>query len=549
MAAPDAMHRKWGRPHFALRAGFPPIQAKRLVALALCGAAIAVLGHTAANAGETLSQPLRMGILHPRPHLCDGWEPSQRDIRIFRLAFGNNLAPGHRLELPWYITESRSDNGNSSHIALNIEALWGFPAHWVREFPPDFRQPVAYDPLALWRATVAREIGRELGGSWNFADSSSDPPYAPPYAPQRGHLLWRSRGDPFWASRLQGSTLIPRADWGPSSDLGGACPSWPAGVWLEKRNDRRAYRMTIAGRDGGQMIVDGYREPQPMWRDFLRGRIDILILQGADVALLAGRISRERGLIWGLESGTQQIAVLPSPGLVAVLGPERIRALSQAVNREDLTGIFAPGEYRTARAIFQAVLPRGNTALREPAAGLTWNPREARRTWLSLPALDLPLRIVTIDHPGLVAMARRISNQWQRTLNLPVAWVAITAEEFGSEGYRSEFDLLLTVADMDNGSLQDLWIEALSTRGTPLSAHPRGQPSLDQIESWERDLAAHLSYLPLLENVHLVLTRSSTAAARIREVCPACTVPAPAPPIRYRPRKPPAPSPAEIGEG
>ena len=72
--------------------------------------------------------------------------------------------------------------------------------------------------------------------------------------------------------------------------------------------------------------------------------------------------------------------------------------------------------------------------------------------------------------------------------------------------------MALTVVDLDDGSLQDLWRDALEDQ--PASSAP--------LPGWEARLRETLPYLPLLHNEHFLLAGTARAYARAAAMCPAC---------------------------
>ncbi len=128
-------------------------------------------------------KPYRLGIHHPHPALCPGEEPSQRDLRVLRLAFDVGRYPRQWRNLPWFYvsrkTAGRKPAGknampnNPLEIVLNTRRLWGqsvAPENGTRPKAGSFISPAL---LQSWRnrseallngkaRTLAPKSGRAL---------------------------------------------------------------------------------------------------------------------------------------------------------------------------------------------------------------------------------------------------------------------------------------------------------------------------------------------------------------------------------------------------
>jgi hypothetical protein len=84
-------------------------------------------------------------------------------------------------------------------------------------------------------------------------------------------------------------------------------------------------------------------------------------------------------------------------------------------------------------------------------------------------------------------------------------------------------DLYLTVVDLNDGSLQNLWARALPPEALALGPNALlGKDAEKRLAAWEAALLESLPYLPVLENLHWAVSQES---APIRAICPACIVP------------------------
>ena len=75
----------------------------------------------------------------------------------------------------------------------------------------------------------------------------------------------------------------------------------------------------------------------------------------------------------------------------------------------------------------------------------------------------------------------------------------------------------ISVVDLDDGSLQDLWESALARRSREENGTALTQP--DKLESW---LRREMPYLPLLGETNYLLARSQSLYRRSLPFCPAC---------------------------
>ena len=460
---------------------------------------------------------LRAGIYDPHPRLCSGGELTQRDLRVLRLAFGVSRDAASRQKPPWFL-ELASKPGERLALRLKTGALWDLPPDWFTD--PAQGAGIAGDPLARWRTRLPSLLGLEAAKSSAHAlelqfDSASE--------------------DPFLWSRMHGSLALPRIETWRSSDLGEACPNWPAGVWLREANGDLRYVLSIHRPSKNEaFVIGGYRGDSALWGAFRQGRLDAVLVEGEDVA--SARPGDLGNPVWGAELGTQQIVLRPAAGLAAKLGTHRLAALSQAIAREELAGLSGSGRFAPAVGFLAPLLTRPLSGQNPPDKQdppnnvLRGNPRDARLAWLAEPLeqaapLEQALfKIATLPHPALEAIARAVAGQWQRTLNVKTAVTTVPVDIFEESFAQGEYDWFLTVADLDDGSLQDLWLDAL--REIDVDATGRDNKAEQLFAQFEFSLLMGLPYLPLVQNVHYVIGRDPAA---VRALCPGCEVPARAP--------------------
>jgi hypothetical protein len=257
---------------------------------------------------------------------------------------------------------------------------------------------------------------------------------------------------------------------------------------------------------GPAFVLTGYRQSSALWTDYAGGRLDAALIEGSDL----GPEAIVSGQTWGQEVGTQQLVIRIQPALAQSLPAEARLLLSEATNRLELAQLAPHGSFRPARAFTEPVL----SAQRNPEPPVfQWDSREARQRWLEHPH-DLPrLRLATLAHPFLEPLAQRLVGQWQKTLELPAVAQGVEVDQLWRDWGRGTYDLMLDVVDLDDGSLQDLWKESL---GTSLTAKDTGTAM------WELQMRKTLPYLPLLTNLHWVV--SNSGAGLITQICPGCVI-------------------------
>ncbi len=457
---------------------------------------------------------LRLGLVHGQPHLCVGQEAGQRDLWVLRLAYGVALSPAQRVAWPWYLAAS------GRGISLRADGLWAGPganageagtlARWLeavqarvpalRAEPSALRAP----PTAL-RAQPSGLAAAEAGRLPVLAIRGAD-------------------ADPWLASRMNGSAVLPfREELG----VGQPCRSWPAGIeFLPDRAATEGGRVRYLLRQRAPQearpgvhafVLTGYGSPAALWQDFGAGRIDAALVDSEALKPpppAGGRLATQ--------PGTQQVILRWHAKLAGGLTPEARRSLSQAINRPALAAVAGPGAFRAARAFLEPVLPEGRLGVAE---ALGWDSRLARQQWLAGAAAgtggnpERRLRLAVLSHPLLEAFARRLAGQWQATLGVVAVPELIEADRLVQAWNGGGYDLLLEVADLDDGSLQDLWSSALGS-GERGRSEP---PTPAQLAAWEQALQRDLPYLPLLASVQVVLARGEGGAEALRWMCPACT--------------------------
>lgn len=467
------------------------------------GAAPGPVRGAPAKARPASLRPVRLGILQPRPHLCLADEPSQRDLRVLRLAFGVGRRPGRRLDWPWFYRHLPWPPKDPRGLVaqLDTQALWGQPRVRVLGAQPDL-PGLGVDRLAAWRGWVLAHLPGATP-----SPMASLGAFEAPLAAQA----------PFFASRLAGSRLLPFTLGDSARQPLDLCRRWPQGVTWLPGDDVTTYRLRNDNpAAGGPLRLTGYRREGVLWRDYFRGRLDALLLQGPDFDGQLGRYRASQLGLWGTVLGTQQIVLRLRPDVARTLGPDGRLALSLALPRAQLAQVDGPGRFAGAASFLGPVQAAG---VLKPASELAWNTLQARRLWLQRERKLPRLRMAVLDDPVLQRLATLMQAQWLKTLNLSVRVQVLPVDEFARQSGAPAADFRLDVVDLDDGSLQDLWRQALDALHAPLGGTP---------QQWEAALRGALPFLPLLDNVHPVLVRPGAPAGLLQRVCPGC-VPASSP--------------------
>ncbi|MCH7479695.1 MAG: hypothetical protein IIA14_16535, partial [SAR324 cluster bacterium] len=470
----------------------------------IAGSALLILAPAFFPGSSRAAEPLRIGIYHPNPRLCFRQEHSQRDLRVLRLAFGLSGAPDQLLALPWFYRPESDGAADSreTRLWLDARALWekpgedGAPSNLPAATPP---QP---ELLTRWRERLADGIE----GATTVFEGGNLAIVLPASVPLGSGM------DFFLSSRLRQSALLPYREESVLAAAGDSCIGWPAGVVFQQFPESAFYLLRNERiSPGPPFVLTGYRSRNRLWRALRRGRLDVAFLEGNDLDAAAENRALPDGGAWGVALGTQQVALAFRGDTAGELGARGRLALSEAINRRGLAARAGPG-FAAAEAFFQPVLEEAAPA---NARGFPWNSLSARRRWLEQPPLQRKIRIAVPAHPVLERLAQEVASQWQKTLNLSGTVQALSPDRFLSAA-GGGFDFALSVYDLDNGSLQDLWNSALKNEFSPPE---NGPPDLSR---WEKNLQANLPYLPLLGNLHFFYAPSGPRP--ITTLCPECRI-------------------------
>jgi len=473
--------RSWWDP------GFPGGHYGRL-ALLFC-----VLGGLAAVpalARET--PPLRVGVYHPEGDFCrTEWTP--RNLRVIRLAFGLDDAFPARAGAPWfYVPETQ--NTPAAGLRLNTEALWGFPVSLLQ--PPADVAPARH-PLMPWL--------RRLQAVLPALDGDA--------VLEEGTLHWDAAAAPWAASRLHGAALLPFAHTSDQADPTAPCVQWPLPVVWQR--DGSGFRLDVSLPGRPPLRIQGYADRRAVWRDLRGQRLDAALLETGDLGDLApSRADRDRWQ-WAHMVGTQQVVLRFRTALAATLEPAGRAALSLALDRAGDASRARMPPMLPAEGFFHPLRP--DTAGAEGTV-LAWDTRRARRAWLQGPERPEHLTLVVLNVPSLLRLARQLAANWQKTLNVRTTVDGVPPEQLGPLLATGAYDLWLDVVDLEDGSLQALWRDALAGQAVSPAAVSEGA----QLDTWEALLREQVPYLPLLGNAHAVVTRGSRADEARQALCGAC---------------------------
>ncbi|MBI3994039.1 MAG: hypothetical protein HY342_12260 [Candidatus Lambdaproteobacteria bacterium] len=451
--------------------------------------------HPALAQGQNAARPVRLGIYHPLPRFC-ATEFSQRDLRVIRFVFALDEAPGQRLEAPWFYRRVADAGGEAWILALDTDALWGFPPAALRG---DGGQPPAADALAPWRQSLTRAL-----------------PGLRPDERGSGTVL-RLEDDgavPFALSLLRARALLPRFDLR-AAVVADRCVQWPSTA--DVRQETLGYEVRAASLRGRPpYVLRAYVERRAMWNDLRRGRVEALLLEAGDGAP-ADMQAAAGTWRWGAQPGTQQVVLRLSPATAELLGHAGRGALSRAVDRAGLASLGGLHDLVPAAGFLHNL----GVAAPPEQGPLGWNTLDARRQWLGTPGLPERLSVTVLEHPRLNGLASRLASQWRRTLNLQVSLRVLSLDNFAVALQEGGYELLLDVVDLEDGSLQGLWRQSLEAAGVAAGPHKDGAAA-GGFQRWEQALQAQLPYLPLLVNEHHLVAAGPRAEEILRVMCPGC---------------------------
>ncbi len=456
--------------------------------LLLC--AQAGLGVAPALAQE--APPLRVGVYHPAGDFCRvEWTP--RNLRVMRLAFGLDDGFPARISAPWFYTPVTPDDP-AAGLQLQAEALWGFP---LAALQPAAHAGTTRHPLWPWLLRLQGAL----------PDLSQDALL------ESGTLRWNGSAAPWGVSRLRSAALLPFANASDQADPTAPCVQWPLPV--EWRRDGAGFRLDISLPQRPSLRLQGYARRSDLWRDLRARRLDAALLETGDLGDLApSRVERESWQ-WAQMVGTQQVVLRFRTAVAAQLQPAGRAALSMALDRAGDASRARMPPMLPAQGYFHPVRPS-----RAAASGsmLTGDTRRARRAWLQQAEPPEHLTLVVLKVPSLLRLARELAAHWQRTLNLRTTVNGVPPEQLGPLLATAAYDVWLDVVDLEDGSLQALWRDALD--GQTLA--PAAERDSAHLDAWETLLQEQAPYLPLLGNAHALVTRGSRADEAQQVLCPAC---------------------------
>lgn len=458
-----------------------------LALLLLC--ALAGPGVAPAQTRET--PPLRVGVYHPEGDFCRAeWTP--RNLRVIRLAFGLDDVFPARVGAPWFFS-SLTPNDPAAGLQLQAEALWGFP---LAALQPAARVGATRHPLWPWLL--------RLQGALPELDQSA--------LLESGILRWDVPAAPWGVSRLRSAPLLPFANASDQADPTAPCMQWPLAV-----NGRRSgggFTLDISHPQRPPLRVQGYASRGALWRDLRGRRLDAALLETGDLGDLAPSRTERSTWQWAQMAGTQQVVLRFRAETAAQLQPAGRAALSLALDRAGDASRARMPPMLPAQGYFHPLRP-GATGTEGTV--LDWDTRRARRAWLQQAERPAHLTLIVLNVPSLLRLARQLAANWQKTLNVRTTVNGVPPEQLGPLLATAGHDVWLDVVDLEDGSLQALWGDALADQDMPL-------PNLTaaRLDEWEALLRERVPYLPLLGNAHALVTRGSRAAEAQQVLCPAC---------------------------
>ena len=446
--------------------------------------------------------PLRLGIVHPRPRLCRYEDPAQRDLRVLRLAYRVARTEREWLEGPWYLARAPWPRRSASadqppllRMYVKERSLWGDPPG----IAPAGEEGI-WDGLAPgWRRraeaalSLDAELKTELKAELKAARGATG---------AGGWLM--ENGDPLLGSRLNSTRFFPEREiWA------GPCRDWPQGVHYWPGEGSLGFRLTFRLAGETPWDLTGFVKTHEAWNALRDGRLDGLLVEDTDVVSAPRWARQGNGARWGQQPGGQQVVLrLLGQGWDSLSASGRV-ALSMATPRQELAELEGPAAM-TAGVRFLTPLFTASA----PAEVLTGDALQSRTLWLRQ---ENPLRTLTLnvpEHPYLIRLGQAIAARWRRTLNLEVAEAVRKPAQLAALSAAVSPMVRVDVVDMEDGSLQDLWREALGEEGMTLLAVDLGAA--------EAQLRASLPYLPLFQQMEYVVVPSWAPEEMMGRVCPGC---------------------------
>ena len=471
-------------------------------------------------------EPFRLGIHHPYPAMCPSDEPSQRDLRVLRLAYDVGRYPRKWRNLPWFFVARKPAGKNATpndplEFRLSTRRLWG--------------RRVAAETGK--RSKAGSVISPSLLQSWkNRSGVLLNGTARRPAAGSARALLAASI--PFLATRMIQSRNLPYL-MAPNTDPTAEppafpdCRSWPKGIAFDLsgkgpglRASPLSYFMTgPATRRGKPFVLLAFRDAGEMWGEYLSERLDGLLLESTTFETRLKNLNDDVLGPWGLVHGGQQIVLRFSPAMIKRLTVENRQAISMALNRRDIAKAIGERRFSASRGFMDPLLPR---RFRSGLNVLRWNSRHARQEWVKYDNKPEELSLGVLNHPWLRDIADRIQAHMNRTINLPLTIITFPADQFQQASKIWKTDMVLEVVDLEDGSLQNLWLAGLENSeaapGNPPNAAKAGKKSRRNrsVNALEIQLRGSLPYLPLLINNHYTLLRKKPSRYLFQRICGGC---------------------------
>lgn len=459
-----------------------------------------------APVGSKSSGRLRLGIIHPFPRLCRGGEHAQRDLRVLRLAFGLGRTAESR-RLPWFYRPEQREGGSGEEISILLDtaALWGLPPTVLGAGSPEGGGNSPSGAPVSWRAIVMKR----LAPAGSMVEGR----------PDRITVARAGAGLFIWSS-LGGGNLLPFHFNGGSdrSDLPPSCQSWPKGVALERERERGRIRYRLTGEGGAvhpPFRLTAFHAGSQLMKEARRGRLELLLLEGDELKAIVKERSDPSWKI-GVERGTQQTVLRLKSALRGELGAEGLMALSLALSRERLAAVAGEG-FAAVSNFMEPLLPGQISPPEEP---LRWNTRRARRIWMSKKRPERRIGLALLSHPVLEEVGRALAGQVKKTLNLSLFVHSYPPGSFAEASEKGQIEMIIETVDLDDGSLQELWSDAILNEATPGGSPAQGADPAPL----EKMLRAELPYLPLIANRAYYLIINKKGAKALPIICPECQI-------------------------
>ena len=449
------------------------------------------------EASAESGKPLRIGLVHPRPRLCQLQEPGAQDRRVLRWVYGIQGNYSGQPSPPHFLHARPPKSEGHPGFALIPSALWNMdsmPTYSVDSASSDQLQ------LEIWHKVVTSSLP---------VVNSEEQPLVFWYTQPPGPFVW---------SRLASTDLLP---W--RAEKNWECRDWPSGTVFSKSTRGFVYQIEIPtrGEIPGVLIL-AYESSDKILARVGLDNLDLVWSDGIGYETLVSSLPPIGWKQWHSQVGSQHLVLFPEGDTASNLGKEGMKALFLALNREKLARELGDGfeviqDYLVPFKGQGTGLPQRNTG-------------KAREIWLAESNRPSRVGLAVLGHPLLVNLARQVGAQWERTLNLKLFPMELSVARF--EEHRQESEFSLHVFDLEDGSLQTLWersipepvFEGFTRSGFEGKIAPKGidkQSTGKEVGSSELEV---LPYFPIAVSREFTYVASRKGLKVFPKVCNSCVL-------------------------